>query len=106
MFITPALAADAAAAVPAAAAFEPSSLVPILLVIAVFYLMIIRPQNKRAQEHRTMIMGLEKGDRVITGGGLIGTVKKIVSDDEIVLELSDGVQVHAIRSTIMAKKKD
>ena len=67
--------------------------------------MVIRPQNKRAQEHRNMIAGLQKGDKVVTGGGLIGVVKKIVSDDEVVLELAEGVQVHALRSAIMTKKE-
>lgn len=92
-----------AGAVPAAG-FDPSSLLPILLVIGVFYLMVIRPQNKRAQDHEQMVKALQKGDKVVTGGGLIATVHKIVSDDEVVLELAEGVQVRALRATIMAKK--
>jgi preprotein translocase subunit YajC len=81
-----------------------NSLFPIILILIVFYVVVIRPQNKRLQEHRKMIANLQKGDKVVTGGGLIGTVKKIVSDDEVVLELSEGVQVHAVRSTIMIRK--
>lgn len=78
------------------------SMLPILLILVVFFFMVIRPQNKRLQEHRNMINGLEKGDKVVTGGGLIATVKKTVNDEEVILELADGVQVHAVRSTIMA----
>ena len=111
MFITPAFAeTTAGTSVPTdaptgvAGAFSATPIIPLLLVFVVFYIMVIRPQNKRAQEHRAMITGLQKGDKVITGGGLIATVKKIVSDEEVVLELSEGVQVHALRSTIMTKK--
>lgn len=101
MFITPAFAQDAAEA----AAGTPNplmSVLPIVLVLIVFYFIVIRPQNKRFQEHRAMINNLQKGDKVVTGGGLIATVKKTVGDDEVVLELADGVEVSAVRSTIMA----
>lgn len=115
MFITPAFAdtvATGAANAAAAAADAPTGIagilaspaVPVILVIIVFYFMVIMPQNKRAQEHRKMIADLQKGDKVVTGGGLIATVKKVVSDEEVVLELAEGVQVHALRSTIMTKR--
>jgi preprotein translocase subunit YajC len=113
MFITPAFAdtaANAAAAAPDASAglaglaANYSQFIPIVLVIVVFYFMIILPQSKRAQQHRDMVGGLEKGDKVITGGGLVATVKKIVDDKEVVLELSEGVQVTALRSTIVSKR--
>ena len=79
-----------------------TSLLPIFLILGVFFFLVIRPQNKRFQEHRNMISNLQKGDKVVTGGGLIATVKKTVNDDEVLLELAEGVQVHAVRSTIMA----
>jgi len=109
MFITPAFADTAVAAATAdapvgIAALLASPAIPVVLVIIVFYFMVIAPQNKRAQEHRNMVAGLQKGDKVVTGGGLIATVKKVVSDEEVVLELSEGVQVTALRSTIMTKK--
>jgi preprotein translocase subunit YajC len=111
MFITPAFAdttANAVAATDAApgglAGIMSMPIVPLILVFIVFYFMVIRPQNQRAQEHRDLITGLQKGDKVVTGGGLIATVRKIVSDDEVILELAEGVQVHAVRSTIMMKK--
>ena len=106
MFITPAFAeaaTEATTAVDAAAGGENilMSMLPIALILAVFFLMVIRPQNKRLQEHRNMINNLQKGDKVVTGGGLIATVKKTIGDDEVVLELAEGVTVHAVRSTIM-----
>ncbi len=77
------------------------SLLPLILILIVFYFLVFRPQNKRIQEHRNMVDNLKKGDRVVTGGGLIGKVFKITGDDELIVELADGVRVHAVRSTIM-----
>lgn len=100
MLISTAWAADTATT-----AGEPSllvSLMPLVLVFLIFYFLIMRPQNKRIAEHRRMINDLRRGDRVVTGGGLVGTVKKLVGDEEVELELSDGVKVTAVRSTIMS----
>jgi preprotein translocase subunit YajC len=107
MFITPAF-AETATDISSAAETAISgggiftSLLPIVLILGVFFFLVIRPQNKRFQEHRNMVNNLQKGDKVVTGGGLIATVKKTVNDDEVLLELAEGVQVHAVRSTIMA----
>jgi preprotein translocase subunit YajC len=87
-----------------AGALQGTPIIPLLLVFIVFYFMVIRPQNQRAAEHRKMIANLQKGDKVVTGGGLVATVKKVVSDEEVVLELGEGVQVTALRATIMSKK--
>ena len=108
MFITPAFAETAAATADAqpgiAGALQSTPIIPLAIVMAIFYFMVIRPQNKRATEHRAMLASLQVGDKVITGGGLLATVKKVVSDDELLLELSEGVRVTAIRSTILTKK--
>lgn len=101
MFITPAFAQDAAASM-ADAPNPIVSMAPIFLIIIVFYFMVIRPQSKRIQEHRQMIQNLEKGAKVVTGGGFVATVVKLVGDNEVVLKLADGVEVTAIRSTIMS----
>lgn len=77
------------------------SMLPLIAIFFIFYVMVLRPQNKRIIEHRSMINNLQKGDKVVTGGGLLATVKKVVGDDEIVLEISDGVEVTAMRHTIM-----
>ena len=105
MFISPAFAQEAAAAAAGAAQSNPlTSMLPILLIIIVFYFMVIRPQSKRIQEHRNIISNLKKGDKVVTGGGLIAKVVKMVGDDEIVLEIADGVEVKAMRSTIVTTR--
>lgn len=114
LFITPAYADTPAGTVATPAAtdaptginglLQSTPIVPFILIFIALYFVVIKPQNKRAQEHRDMIAGLQKGDKVVTGGGLIATVKKVVSDEEIILELAEGVQVTALRSTIMSKK--
>jgi preprotein translocase subunit YajC len=103
MFISNAWAGEAADL----AAEDPSffvTMLPLLLVFVIFYVMILRPQNKRIAEHRTMINSLRRGDRVVTAGGLVATVKKLSGDDEVVLEISDGIQVTAVRSTLMTMR--
>jgi preprotein translocase subunit YajC len=113
-FINPAFAAEAVATA-AETATAPSplmSMLPLLLIVIVFYFMVIRPQSKRIQEHRKMVDTLQKGDKVVTGGGLLASVVRVVPDsNEIVLKLGDGVEVTALRHTIMsvqdtAKKAD
>lgn len=108
MFISPAFAQTASdVAAPAAAADGAGflmSMLPLLLIFFVFYLMVIRPQNKRIMEHRQMINNLQKGDKVITGGGIVATVKKLSGDEEVVLEIADGVDVTVMRHTLMMLK--
>ena len=74
-------------------------IMPLLLIFVVFYFLLIRPQQKKAKAHRDMVGGLQRGDKVITGGGLFATVAK-VEDDVLVLEIADGVRVKAARGTI------
>jgi len=81
-----------------------TSLFPLFLILAVFYFMVIRPQNKRLQSHRDLINNLKKGDKIITGGGLIGKIKKLVGDDELLVEFSEGNESHVLRSTVMMLK--
>lgn len=77
-------------------------LAPLILIFFLFYVMVIRPQNKRMIEHRRAIDSLQKGDKVITGGGVVATVRKLHGDEEIELEIAPGVIVTALRSTIMS----
>ncbi len=103
MFISPAYAQEAAdAAVAQPGIFM--SMLPLLLILFIFYVMVIRPQNKRMTEHRTMLQALAKGDKVVTAGGIVGTVVKLSGDDEVVVEIANGVQVSVVRQTIMMKK--
>ncbi len=78
-----------------------ATLVPLLLIFAIFYLLIIRPQSKRVKQHREMVNNLEEGNRVITGGGLYGRVVQ-VNEDVITLELAEGVRVKARRDSIQS----
>ena len=73
---------------------------PLVLIFVVFYFLLIRPQQKRAKDHKTMLAALRRGDRVVTGGGIIGTVAKVVSDDEVSVDIAEGVRVRVLRSTI------
>ena len=73
---------------------------PLALIFVVFYFFLIRPQQQKAREQKQMLAAIRRGDRVVTGGGLIGTVAKVSGDDELLVELADGVRVRAVRSTI------
>lgn len=75
-------------------------LVPMALIFVVFYFLIIRPQSKKVKEHKAMVDALKRGDRVVTSGGLIGTIQRVVSDREAVLEVADGVRVRIVRQMI------
>jgi preprotein translocase subunit YajC len=79
-----------------------ASPIPMLLLMGlVFYFLLIRPQQKRAKEHKEMVDGLKRGDEVITQGGLLGKVAK-VADEEVTIELAEGVKVRVVRQTIAA----
>lgn len=72
---------------------------PLILIFVVFYFLLIRPQQQRMKEHRKMLENLRRGDKVITGGGLVGEITK-VDETELTLELAEGVRVKAIKGTI------
>ena len=73
---------------------------PFALILVVFYFFLIRPQQQKAKEHKTMLSALRRGDRVVTGGGIIGTIAKVVSDEEVLVEIAEGLRVRVLRSTI------
>lgn len=98
MFVTPAFAQAAGApAAGGAAAF--AQFIPLLLVFAIMYFLILRPQQKKAAQHRTMVEALKKGDNVVTQGGILGRVVS-VRDNEAEIEIAQGVRIRVIRSTI------
>ena len=82
--------------------------IPLILIFVIFYFFLIRPQQKRVKDHRAMVLGLKRGDEVITSGGIIGTVDKVHEDDKIDVMFSDNVKVQIIKSTItsLLKKKE
>ena len=73
---------------------------PLVLIFVVFYFMMIRPQQQRQKQHKTMLEALRRGDKVVTAGGIIGTVAKVVSDTEVALDIAENVRVRVVRSTI------
>jgi len=73
---------------------------PLVLIFVVFYFLLIRPQQQKAKQHRAMLGALRRGDRVVTGGGIIGSVAQVVSDDEVAIDIAQGVRVRVRRSTI------
>jgi preprotein translocase subunit YajC len=97
MFISPAY-AQAAAGAPGG--FDIMSIVPLILIFVVFYFLLIRPQQKKVKEHREMVTNLRRGDKIVTTGGIIGTITKVVSEGEIQLEIAEGVRVRCARSMI------
>ena len=73
---------------------------PLVLIFVVFYFLLIRPQQKKQRDHRTMLDALRRGDRVVTGGGILGTVSKVVGNDEVEVDIASNVRVRVLRSTI------
>ena len=94
MFISPAYAQGAGGGDAIA------SFLPLILIVAVFYFLLIRPQQKRMKEHKAKIAAMRRGDKIITGGGIIGTITKIIDDNEAQVEIADGVRVRVAKSTV------
>jgi preprotein translocase subunit YajC len=98
MFVTPAYAQAAASTGGTMGALE--QFLPLILIFVVFYFLLIRPQQKRMKQHKEMLGQLRRGDKVVTAGGIIGTVNKMVNDTEVAVEIAEGVRVRVLRSTI------
>lgn len=98
MFISPAFAQGASGG--GAGGLE--ALLPLVLIFVVFYFLLIRPQQKKMKMHKEMLSAVRRGDRVVTGGGILGTVTKVIDDHELTVEIADGVRVRVQRSTIAA----
>lgn len=79
---------------------EVMNFVPIILVFLLMYFLILRPQSKKAKQHREMLNTLRRGDRVLTAGGIIGIVSRIESDQEIQVEIAENVRVRIAKATI------
>lgn len=79
---------------------EIMSFLPLLLIFGVFYFLMIRPQQKKMKVHQDMLAGLKRGDKVITSGGIIGTIVKVINDQEVHLEIAENVRVRVVRNLI------
>jgi len=97
MFISTAFAQSAA---PGGGESGLISILPLVLIFVVFYFLLIRPQQKKMKSHRAMVEALRRGDRVVTGGGILGLVTKVVNDAEVQVEIADNVRVKVLRGTI------
>ncbi len=98
----PVVAPDAASAA-ANAAVMPGlwgQLAPLVLIFIVFYFLLIRPQQKKLKNHIDMVAALRRGDKVVTGGGIVGTITRLIDDKEVSVEIADGVEIKVIRSSI------
>lgn len=74
--------------------------VPLILIFAIMWFLLIRPQQKKLKEHKAMVAALRRGDQVVTQGGLIGKVSKVKEEDEIEVEIAPGVKVRVVKSTV------
>ncbi len=102
MFVSPVYAQDAAGG--GGSGIE--AFLPLILIFIVFYFLLIRPQQKKVKDHKAMLGAIRRGDKVVTGGGIVGTVTKVIDDNEVTVEIADGVKVRVERgliSSVIAK---
>ena len=74
--------------------------IPLILIFVLFYFFLIRPQQKKVKEHKIMVESLKRGDKVITSGGIVGKVERILGDDKVDILISENVTVQVIQSTV------
>ncbi|HEY0213485.1 MAG TPA: preprotein translocase subunit YajC [Paenirhodobacter sp.] len=98
MFISPAYAQDAGGAASGMAAL--GQFLPLILIFVIMYFLLIRPQQKKAKEHRAMIEAVRRGDQVVTQGGIIGKVAAVKENGELEIEIASGVKVRVVKSSI------
>lgn len=97
MLVTPAYAQAAGGG---AALGSIANFVPLILIFAIMYFIMIRPQQKKLRDHKTMVEALRRGDMVVTQGGIVGKVSKVKEGEEVEVEIAEGVRVRVIRSSI------
>ena len=73
--------------------------IPLILIFIIFYFLLIRPQQKKVKEHKIMVENLKRGDKIITSGGIVGTVERIVDNDKVEVQISNNVNVEIVKST-------
>lgn len=79
-----------------------TSLLPFALIFVIMYFLILRPQQKRVKDHAELVKNLRRGDTIITSGGLVGKVTKVVDDDQVEMEIADGIRIRQMRQMITA----
>ena len=73
--------------------------IPLVLIFVIFYFFLIRPQQKKVKDHKAMVEALKRGDKVITSGGIVGTVERIIDNEKVEVKISDNVNVEVVRAT-------
>ena len=73
--------------------------IPLILIFVIFYFFLIRPQQKKVKEHKAMVEGLKKGDKIVTSGGITGTITRVIDNDKVEVEITDYVIVEVIKGT-------
>ena len=73
--------------------------IPLILIFVIFYFFLIRPQQKKVKEHKAMVESLKRGDKVITSGGITGTVERLIDNDKVEVEIADNVKVEIVKAT-------
>ena len=73
--------------------------IPLILIFVIFYFFLIRPQQKKVKEHKAMVENLKKGDKVITSGGITGTIERVIDNDRVEVEIAENVKVEIVKST-------
>ena len=73
--------------------------IPLILIFVIFYFFLIRPKQKKVKEHKAMVDGLKKGDKVVTSGGITGTITRVIDNDKVEVEITDNVIVEVVRGT-------
>ena len=73
--------------------------IPLILIFVIFYFFLIRPQQKKVKEHKAMVENLKRGDKVVTSGGIVGTVERIIDNEKVEVQISDNVNVEVVRAT-------
>ena len=76
--------------------------IPLILIFVIFYFFLIRPQQKKVKEHKLMVSALKRGDEVITSGGIVGKIERVLGDDKIDITIADNVTVQVVQSTIQS----
>ena len=74
--------------------------IPLILIFVIFYFFLIRPQQKKAKEHKQMVAALKRGDEVVTSGGIVGKIERVLGDDKVDILISENVTVQVVQSTI------
>ena len=73
--------------------------IPLILIIVIFYFFLIRPQQKKVKEHKVMVESLRKGDKIVTSGGITGTISRVIDNDKVEVEIAENVTVEVVRGT-------